>query len=549
RPSTGAPRSFHRALRAGYEMDNFGGGAPNAGYLVPHEFGTYAVVASDGSVVASDGSVVASDGSGVASDGSGVAAGGEFVPTSYVFKQYLHLRLFESFPDLPYWFRQGIAEYFSSFRTEGDLALIGLASDAQKHWIRRGPAQLLSPSRMMEIDDDAVARGVERTFFLQSWATVHYLINRDGADMAEVARFVAATEQGVPPVQAFQETYGVELASLTEAVDAYLRRGQLRYLKMPVKKLSLLSMKFKSLSPADAACHLGDLLARAVPDRAAQAASHYEHALALDSDHGPSWAGLGDLAAKAGDFETARRHFAKAASLEPEDFVIQYLHGSSRLGVLGGQRPADEVGEKALRDSIAALTASVELRESFGAAWAELAYAHGLAPEATDAGVAAIRRALDFFPERTDLALNLLLAHARRGEREGADAVWGGLVAARAEPATLDRAREILLQMDYREAVRLVRGGEGEEAVALFGRVQTETRDAGLRQLVEEQLKKLSIAGDYAAFFELYNEAADAINAGERGRATSLIESMATRFDQSWQQSQIRRLRIYLAKR
>ncbi|MEO1368438.1 MAG: tetratricopeptide repeat protein, partial [Acidobacteriota bacterium] len=477
RQSMTEPPSFDIDLQAGEAMEIIGGGSPNAGYLVPHEFGTYAVVASDGSDVASDGS-----------------GGGAFVPTAYVFKQYLHLRLLESFPDLPYWFRQGIAEYFSSFRTEGDIALIGLASDAHKHWIRSGPAQLLSPARMMEIDDGDVARGVERTFFLQSWATVHYLINREGADMAEVARFVASTEQGVPPVQAFQETYGVELASLTDAVDAYLRRGQLRYLKMPVKKLNLLSMKFKPLSPAAAASQLGDLLARAVPDRAAQAASHYEHALALDPDHGPPWAGLGDLAAAAGDFETARRHFAKAASLEPEDFVIQYLHGSSRLGLLGGQRPADGVGEEALRDAITALTASVELRESFGAAWAELAYAHGLAPEATDAGVAAIRRALDFFPQRTDLALNLLLAHARRGERAEADATWDGMVAAGAEPATLGRAREILLQMDYREAVRLVRGGDSEEAVALFGRVQAETRDEALRQLVEEQLKKLSIA-------------------------------------------------------
>ncbi|MEM1178821.1 MAG: tetratricopeptide repeat protein [Acidobacteriota bacterium] len=524
-PPPPTPRSVDIDLDLEHGMKIIGQKSSNAGYLVPHAYGTYAVV------------VGASD----------------FVPTRYVYKQYLHQRLHESFPGLPYWFRQGVAEYFSSFTTEGDVAKIGRPSEEHKYWIRtRHTRPLIPAADFMAMGDADVSRGTDLeqgTYFRQAWATLHYLINRDGANAAELAAFVAATADGVPPVQAFQETYGLDLSALNAQVDAYLRQGRFRVLSMPIKKLSLLSLKFRSLPAPEAIYHLGDLLARAVPNRGIQAAAHFERALALDPNHGPAWAGLGELAENAGDVETAGRHYAKAVGLAPDHFVIQYLHGRRLLEALGGQRPADDAGEATLVRAIEALTRSVERRDEFGEAWAELAYAHGLAKEATDAGVVAIRRAMDFFPNRSDLALNLLLAHARRGERDEADALVERMRGGRFELAALNRASEVLLQMDYREAVGLVRRGDTDKAIELFGQVQARSQNPGLRATVAEQLKKLSIAGDYEAFFTLYNEAAAAINSGDTALATSLIDRIDSRYDQAWQKSQVERLRGYLAQR
>lgn len=503
-------------------MSDVSGGAPNAGYLVPHEHGSYAVV-----------------------------AGGEgFVPTRYIFKQYIHHRLHQEIPYLPDWFKHGVAEYYSAFETDGDVALLGLPSEEHLYWIRHRSGGLLPARELMQMGEADLAAGSDRqrTFFRQSWALFHYLLNREGANRQQPARFIAELAAGAASIPAFERAYGVNLETLTQELEAYLGRGSLTYLKIPVKKLDLLILKFTDLESYEAEYHLGDLLARAVEDGAYQAERHFLAALSANPRFAPAWAGLGYLAESAGDLETASRHYEKAASGDPDDFLTAYLYGKSLLRSLDGRRPADAEQEQVLERAIDALGRSVELRDRFGEAWAELGYAHGLQAEASDAGVEALRRALDFFPDRADLALNLLLAHARRGERAPADAVFSDLVETGADAGTLGRAREILLQMDYRDAARMVSRGQAEEAIALFARIQAETKNEALRETIEQQLEKLSIVGDYRDFFELYNQAAEAINSGQKERAQELVDRLAQGALEPWQLGQVKRLKRGLAQ-
>ncbi len=102
--------------------------------------------------------------------------------------------------------------------------------------------------------------------------------------------------------------------------------------------------------------------------------------------------------------------------------------------------------------------------------------------------------------------------------------------------------------MDYREAAQKVRKGQADEAIALFLRIQTETRDPGLKQKAGQQLEKLSIVGDFRSFIELYNQAAQAINAGETAQAHELVNKLSEQAEQPWQLGQVKKLRRTLSE-
>ena len=500
-----------------------GSAAPTAGYLVPHESGNY-----------------------------GVVEGGDgFVPTRYVYKQYIHHRLVKNFPDLPLWFRQGTAEYFSSFRTEGDTALLGLPSEEHLQWIRDRNDPLLPLEEFIGSGSvDIAKRTLEQrqAYYKQAWALFHYLYNgREGA-RARVPLFVKLLSSGTPALNAFQEAFEIVPFALEGDLEAYLRQGSLNYLKVPVKKLDLLILKTKELEPYEVDYHLGDLASKAVKGGAQKARTRFERALKQKPDHGPSWAGLGLLAAESGDEAAALEHYRKAVEATPGEFYLQYLYGVALLNTLDG-RPANEAQEQVLESAIKALRQSVDLQDDFPDAWASLGYAYGLHTEPSDAGVEALTRALAYFPARADLALNLLLAHARRDERAAAEEVYEAMVHAGIDAATLGRAQEIHLQMDYREAARLVRKGSTEEAIALFVRIQTETQNPALNEQVQQQLDKLSIVGDYRGFIDLYNQAARAINAGETETARDRVETLAAQASQDWQKGQVQKLRRSLEGR
>ncbi len=509
-------------------MEVLGGAPSNAGYLVPHEHGNYAVV----------------------------VGGEDFVPTRYVYKQYIHHRLHEEHPYLPHWFRQGVAEFYSAFKTEGDYALLGLPSEEHLQWIRYRNQPLVPAVQLMTVDEqsfDQIPQMVRQTYFRQSWGLFHFLHNRSlengsPSKRQQIPQFVAKVAAGMPTTHSFEEAFGLKLDTLNAQLEEYFGRGELTYLKIPVEQLDLLILKSVELKPHEVLYHLGDLSARAVQGGESQAAKFFERSLEMEPSYGPALAGLGVLAESAGNDQAAREHYHKAMAQGSGDFLTSYLYGKSLLRTLEGKRPADEAQEQALEQAIASLRKSVEQSDAFAEAWAELGYAYGLQTEPSDAGVEALQRALGFFPERADLGLNLLLTHARRGERTEADTVFESLKTAGVDAGTLGRAQEILLQMDYREAAQRVRKGRADDAIALFARIQSTTQDPGLKEKAEEQLDKLSMVGDYRGFIDLYNRAAAAVNSGDSAKARELVDRLSEKAVQPWQLGQVKKLRRALAE-
>lgn len=199
----------------------------------------------------------------------------------------------------------------------------------------------------------------------------------------------------------------------------------------------------------------------------------------------------------------------------PAGYLVPHEHGSYAALIIDSEERLDR--------ALAALERATELQADFAPSWAELGYACNLQPEASQKAVEVLEKAADLLPARSDVAFNLLLAYARAGDRQGAAGTVDKLRGLGVEEATLGRAAEMLLQMDYREAAQRVRDKKLDDAIAVFARIQAETNDPALRQQVAEQLEKLEPKMQRDRFWELYNETVQLLHADRVEEAVAVV--------------------------
>jgi hypothetical protein len=460
--------------------------------------------------------------------GAALVADPELRSSRYVYKQYIHYVLAANLPELPLWFRQGLAELYSTFEVRGGEALIGLPVEEHVRWLRgreRGETLVsiqTTSGQPLEIDPEAAA------FFPVSWATVHSLVVGSDQDRERVPGYLRAVVAGEDPEAAFRAAFGRGREEARAAAGAYASGDRFRYVRLPLASLPEPAIELTGISPAEIEYRLGDLLAHAAPVRRAEAAARFEAALALDPGHGLARAGLGWLAEVAGDRDRALADYTLAVGRAPDDFLVQHLYGDALLASLGQRRPADDAGLGTLRGAQAALRRATELAPGFPEAWARLGFALNLEPEASSEAVAVLERAVALLPARMDVAFNLLLAYARIGDAASAEALLAAMPARGADAATLARAREIRLQLAFAEANALVRADKLDEAADLLAWIHGTTRDPATATRAAAQLEPVAKAAQHNRFVEIYLRYDAQAAAGDPAAAATLDELRAT---------------------
>jgi Tfp pilus assembly protein PilF len=487
-----------RPAGGGGELSSPTGGP--VGFLAPHEHGVY------GAVLLADPSMRSS---------------------RYVYKQYLHWVLDANLPELPLWFRQGLAELYSTFEVRDGHAHIGLPVEEHVRWLRGTPAGeelvgLAGPFGIVEL------RTEDLGFFPMAWATVHYLAIGNDAHRQRLPVYLQRAVAGAAADEAFREAFGRTQAEVEREIAAYVAAPTFRYVKVPLASLPEPRVELAEMAPAEVEYRLGDLLAHAVPDAHGRAAARFRAALAFDPGHGLARAGLGWLAEQAGDDAGAVAAYAEAVERAPDDYLVQHLYGDRLLAGLGRRRPESEEDLATLRRAQTALRRVTELAPRFPEGWARLGYALNLDPEGSAEAVAALERAVALLPARMDVALNLLLAHARAGDAAAAEALIASMAARGAGEETLARAHELRLQLAFAEVNVLTRADRLSEAAELLAWIQATTRDPATARRAADQLDLVSRAVRYNRFMELFGGLADQMAAGDRDAARATLEELRT---------------------
>lgn len=449
----------------------------------------------------------------------------------YVYKQYLHWILGTNLPELPMWFRQGLAELYSNFDVTDTEARIGLPIEAHIRYLR---------PRMAPASDAAVPptpgkpQGATGLFDLLApapgahypklWALVHYLVIGSDETRAEVPGYLRRLVAGDEPEAAFRAAFGRDREQILAELPVYVAEESWRFARYPLNTLGPVAAQAEPLSPAETEYRLGDLLIHLRPEAVSAARRHFRRTLELDPGHGLAAAGLGWVAQLEGRHGEALDAFRRAAAAVPGDPLVQYLYGDALLTTLHRRRPTTDEDLATLRAAAAALSRATELAPALPEPWARLGLALNLEPKGSAEAVAALERAAHLQPSRMDVATNLLLAYARTGDVEAADRLLAALPARGADPETLAQAREIRLQLAFAEANALSRAGELDDAVAVLARIRAETRSPTTAERAAAQLGLVATAAAHNRFAASFQRASDLIAADDPEAPEALAE-------------------------
>jgi tetratricopeptide (TPR) repeat protein len=410
--------------------------------------------------------------------------------------EFMHFVLGNTVGDrLPTWLDEGLAEFYSTFRSAGKEADIGLVVDHHAAQLTRTREEPLS--RMFAMGQNSPDYHVgerQGAFYAQSWAFVHFL--RLGDPNARFAAFLTRLRKGADPIGAFTAVYGSNLDSLDREFSAYIRRPSIPYRKLTFERdFDAISTREERMSRAEVLVRLGDLLAHDRSRRAEDAEEHFEAALRLDPDNASALAGLGRLMERRGRAAAADSSFGRAIALGPRDAAPYLLAAEAWFERWHSSARSIEV-----QDSTPALLAAARKVLELGSATApghpELGAAFGKTfiadRNVPSEAVGALMDAAEALPARKDVVANLVILYCHSGNPSAARGLFRMRLKPRATSAEVRGFALAILQSELERATRLANEGHRDEAEAVLRRAALEAEHNEARRLAEERLARLA---------------------------------------------------------
>lgn len=420
-------------------------------------------------------------------------AGTELVSSlSVIHHEYVHYFVRNNFPAVPLWFNEGLAEYYSTFDSEGDTVLIGGAVDRHLAWLRRHGefelSQVLAAdtrSRSYHAPDQVGG------FYAVSWLLVHYLLSGDGEQLERAADFFTLLQEGDEATAAFEDAFEIRLSTLQDVLRTYVTEGDFEATRIAVDDLpSADRLRVSRLTPPDANGYLGGLSTRI--GHLDLAEDHFQRALDQRAEHAASLAGLALLRDAAGRVDEAELLYEDAlqqGSSRPETFLDYGRHLLRRPQVT----PTSDAAVRSawIERGRWALEQALDLKGDYGQAWYLLGLSHGAGGD-PETALRAMQRAHALMPSRLEVVGQLAQAYARLGRGEPARGLIEGLLRPRGEINEVVRIEDEVERLLLLHAAQVAYDdGDVERAIELLDEAVSYTRDADLRRQLEERLQAL----------------------------------------------------------
>jgi tetratricopeptide (TPR) repeat protein len=339
-------------------------------------------------------------------------------PYGVIYHEYVHLMVDNTSGNVPAWFNEGLAEYYSSFDIEedrkahlGDLIPYHLATLRQE--------KLLPLSTLFAVDHDSPhynERGKRGVFYAQSWALVHYLIlGNNGQRVPQLGKFLGLIKTNVAIDEAFKQAFQMEVAALEKELKKYIEGHTF---KMQVatfqRKLEVDNdLKTAPLTEAEAEGYLGDLLLHT--NRMQEAEVRLQQALKLDPALTLARASLGILRARKGEFAEAKKDLQEAVKGDPDNYLVHYYYAYalSREGMDSSNYVRSYPAETT-STMRAELKRAIELNPTFPESYRLLAFVNLINDDQLEDSIKLLKHALALSPGRQEFDLMLAQIYLRQ---------------------------------------------------------------------------------------------------------------------------------------
>lgn len=416
-------------------------------------------------------------------------------PFNIIYHEYVHLLIDNTTGDVPAWFNEGLAEYYSTFAIKEDRK-VHLGEPIPYHVLALREEKLMPLRALFAVDhyspeyNEKNKRGI---FYAQSWGLVHYLMFANNMERRpQLSKFINLTGAGMAIEQAFKQAFQTDIETIEKELKKYISGHTFNVQIATFERKLEFDSEFQvsPLTEADAQAYLGDLLLHV--HRLSDADTRLQQALALDAKQPMALASLGILRARQARFDEARKMLQEAVAANSTNYLTHYYYAYalSREGMDANNIARFYAPETAslIRSE---LTRAIELNPNFPESYSLLAFVNTVTGDELDNSVGLLKRALVLSPGRQDLALMLAQVYLRQQKFELAKHVL--------EPLLKAKARHVKVQAD--SLLKSIK--KYEDAVAGF-KTDNERVDPQLRppetatgQVTEESPSKVRSEHDY----------------------------------------------------
>lgn len=377
---------------------------------------------------------------------------GQQDPFDVIFHEYTHLMVNNTLGNVPTWFNEGLAEYYSSFSISDDQKVV-LGNPIASHVFLLREKKMLPLRTLFQVDHKSPyynERDKQSIFYAESWALLHYLIlGKGGARANQVGAFVEAMGRNVPMEEAFQQTFSMTFETMEKELRDYIKSDRYPimtgHFERKLGSNANAEMQVASITEAQAQAYLGDLL---LHSNRADAEAYLKKALSLDPDLAMAHASLGMLRVREGKAAEARESLEKAVAADSQNYLIHYYYayalsrsGQDSTGLVYGF-PPEYVGKMR-----AALEKAIALRPDFVESVSLLAFVNLVTETRLDESIDMLVKARSRAKGKNDLMFMLAQLYMAKRDYQSAKELIGKINANNSQPELVTRAQSMLRQI------------------------------------------------------------------------------------------------------
>lgn len=391
---------------------------------------------------------------------------GEQDPFKVIFHEYTHLLVNNTIGNVPVWFNEGLAEYYSTFSISNDQKIV-LGKPIASHVYLLRESKMLPLRTLFQVDqhsDYYNERDKQSVFYAESWALMHYIIlGNNGKRLPQLGTFMKLMDTRTPMEQAFQEAFQVSFENMEKELRQYIKHNS--YPVMPGHFEAKLEfdkeMQTAPVSEAEALGYLGDLL---LHSNRSDSETWLQKALTLDANLAMANASMGMVRINQGKTAEARQYLERALRANAQNYLINYYHAYvlSREGMGSDQRVTGYADGTAAKMR-AELRKAIELRPDFPEAYKLLAFINLVTDNQLDESVTLLQRVLSTSPGRSDLLFILAQVYMRKEDFKAARGLLEQLANGKSE--TSQPAQAMLGELAAREE-QMARFREAQNSAA-----------------------------------------------------------------------------------
>jgi len=374
-----------------------------------------------------------------------------FTGMEVIFHEYAHLLFRHNDPIWPLWLKEGMAEIYATFETDGHHAVIARPVAPFLRLLARQPllplAELFAVTQESPQYNERERQGI---FYAESWLLTHFLMAGDVPGYtAHFGQFTRLLREGRLPVPAFTNALQTPLPVMEMQLRRYLDRGRFASipLVLPTNVSSPKTLATRALTPVEIDVRLGEELLRI--DRLDAAESYFARAQRLAPASPLPYEGLGLLAARREQHGEALRCLNEALRRGSISFLADYIYAREKYRLTadaeGRYTPLPKTGAAEIRG---ALAKSLLLMPDFGPAHELLGFFEMVQGEDLAAAEQHLQRAIALEPENSSYFLSLAQAQLRKKDPQAARHTLEPLLLPNADAKLRKHAQELIRESD-----------------------------------------------------------------------------------------------------